>query len=579
MTGSDRIPKIEGETEAAPQYFFHDAFDALQSSYEAGFSNEDAEAQAQSQMSNERVGRQQTPTSQSNYTHTEVQQDQEVAVFPRYSSYPIDQVNNSFSNDYTQQHLDNQRITREQVDRRPNLHIDTSFNRIQQVTNQPQNTQYYTTPADNDLSNEDTILDARNQRSAQRQLSDPQSHSTRTESHGSLPISTHPQNYSGRSGQSDNAFSAYNTSSTVRQSVESYDYLQHTINFTYPRRTSSPVNIYGFEQPPPTIYESLPRSSLSSNSRNNSRSSDYQNENSAAPRSFVDRKWAPIRTTLPTPSQSTLEQPPLLARAPRQPVYRPSAPSSERSARYSNIITDIRQDQDRQRAAALANPPRPSLPPRPQPQPVTTTTATTTNPSNLAQLHHSSLASTYAGRRSAEARQTFPFACTACDKKYLYLNSAQKHWRMHHASVSATPRITERWAGAPSRPTPAIPRNAQAVQARGRQGRRSGVGAGAGVAGGVESVGEGNGGMAGQRALPAFDSGSSNNNNNSDGMVAPSTPTTLASAPRSQPFPPREVVDDGNSSLTWVVAAGRWYRWSGVIGGWEWWDRGAGTWR
>lgn len=589
MSEYDGISETGSEIESAPQSFFKDAFDIRQTALRAGLSDEDAETQLQSFISNGRVGRQQLSNSQNNQTNTRSREDQQIALSPPNSLHPIAQLDNTLLDDQTDLNYVKQTLTGQQAPNCQVSHTHTDSSEFQQLAIDLQD---YAIPTNstylhsNDqinatFSDKNTKRYVDAQRAFGHRLPVQQNLHYDTRFNGHQQAAIHPQNNLIRTGQLSDTLSTYNTSSTIHQTIGTRHYHRHAINFTDPRRPSSPPNIYGFEQPPPNIYEALPRSSLSGSPRNNSGSSNCQNEENIASPSYSDVNWLATTVILPSPIQNTIQQPPLPVQVPRQPVYRPSAPSVDRSTTFSTRIANLRQEQERRRATALANPPRPSLPtitttiPLPPPPPQQPAT-TTTNPSNLAQLHHSSLASTYAGRRSAEARQNFPFACSACDKKYLYLNSAQKHWRMHHASVSVAPMITERWAGAPARPTPAIPRNAQAVQARGRAGRKSGVGAGAG-AGGTGSVGGGNGGMASQRALPAFDSGSSNSN--SDGQVGPSPPVILASAPTSQPFPPRKAIDDGNPSLTWVPAAGRWYRLVGVTGDREWWDQGLEMWR
>ncbi|KAK5951559.1 hypothetical protein OHC33_007237 [Knufia fluminis] len=73
---------------------------------------------------------------------------------------------------------------------------------------------------------------------------------------------------------------------------------------------------------------------------------------------------------------------------------------------------------------------------------------------------------TYAGRRTAEARDSFPWECGQCQKKYLYENSAVKHWHQHHQGPA---NIIQRY-DAPKRPAPGRPRNNKAAKSQIRRG-------------------------------------------------------------------------------------------------------------
>lgn len=75
------------------------------------------------------------------------------------------------------------------------------------------------------------------------------------------------------------------------------------------------------------------------------------------------------------------------------------------------------------------------------------------------------LPDTYAGRRSAQGRSNFPRECGACGRRFLYEDSALKHYRKHHGEP---PHIILRY-DAPKRPPPGLPRNIKAARARVRQ--------------------------------------------------------------------------------------------------------------
>lgn len=75
-------------------------------------------------------------------------------------------------------------------------------------------------------------------------------------------------------------------------------------------------------------------------------------------------------------------------------------------------------------------------------------------------------ADTYAGRRGAKAREDFPRECGACHKRFLYEDSAVKHYRLHHnGPVSIILRYD-----APKRPAPGRPRNTKAAKSQVRRG-------------------------------------------------------------------------------------------------------------
>lgn len=78
--------------------------------------------------------------------------------------------------------------------------------------------------------------------------------------------------------------------------------------------------------------------------------------------------------------------------------------------------------------------------------------------------HH--WADTYAGRRGAKAREDFPRECGVCHKRFLYEDSAIKHYRLHH---NGPPNIIQRY-DAPKRPAPGRPRNNKAAKSRTRRG-------------------------------------------------------------------------------------------------------------
>jgi len=74
---------------------------------------------------------------------------------------------------------------------------------------------------------------------------------------------------------------------------------------------------------------------------------------------------------------------------------------------------------------------------------------------------------TYAGRRGAKAREDFPRECGVCHKRFLYEDSAIKHYRLHHNGL---PNIIQRY-DAPKRPAPGRPRNDKAAKSRTRRDR------------------------------------------------------------------------------------------------------------
>ncbi len=73
---------------------------------------------------------------------------------------------------------------------------------------------------------------------------------------------------------------------------------------------------------------------------------------------------------------------------------------------------------------------------------------------------------TYAGRRAPKAREDYPWECGACNKRYLYENSAVKHWRQHHDGPA---NIIQR-RNAPKRPAPGRARNNKATKSQVRRG-------------------------------------------------------------------------------------------------------------
>jgi len=79
---------------------------------------------------------------------------------------------------------------------------------------------------------------------------------------------------------------------------------------------------------------------------------------------------------------------------------------------------------------------------------------------------HNRWADTYAGRRGAKAREDFPRECGACHKRFLYEDSAVKHYRLHH---SGPVDIILRY-DAPKRPVPGRPRNTRAAKSQVRRG-------------------------------------------------------------------------------------------------------------
>lgn len=84
------------------------------------------------------------------------------------------------------------------------------------------------------------------------------------------------------------------------------------------------------------------------------------------------------------------------------------------------------------------------------------------NNDTVAQAERLQLPDTYAGRRNGAAREKFPFECGACQKRFLYIDSAQKHHRLHHGEPT---NIIQRY-DAPKRPRPARPRNYKNAQAQ-----------------------------------------------------------------------------------------------------------------
>lgn len=92
----------------------------------------------------------------------------------------------------------------------------------------------------------------------------------------------------------------------------------------------------------------------------------------------------------------------------------------------------------------------------------TQTNRPTSNNDTTAQAENQQLPDTYAGRRNAAARQKFPFECGVCQKRFLYIDSAQKHHRLHHGEPT---NIIQRY-DAPKRPRPARPRNQKNAQAQ-----------------------------------------------------------------------------------------------------------------
>lgn len=95
-----------------------------------------------------------------------------------------------------------------------------------------------------------------------------------------------------------------------------------------------------------------------------------------------------------------------------------------------------------------------------------TTSFRTTPDQDVRQLATATtLPDTYAGRRSAQGRSQFPRECGACGKRFLYEDSAQRHYRKHHGEPI---NIISRW-DAPKRPPPGIPRNLKAARSRARR--------------------------------------------------------------------------------------------------------------
>ena len=75
------------------------------------------------------------------------------------------------------------------------------------------------------------------------------------------------------------------------------------------------------------------------------------------------------------------------------------------------------------------------------------------------------LPNTYQGRRSAEARQEYPWMCSGCGKLYLYENSAKKHVIKKHGLFEEVVKLYD----APKRPQPGCPRNKKAAKSQARR--------------------------------------------------------------------------------------------------------------
>lgn len=89
-----------------------------------------------------------------------------------------------------------------------------------------------------------------------------------------------------------------------------------------------------------------------------------------------------------------------------------------------------------------------------------------------ATLQKLQLPDTYAGRRKPEARKNYPFECAACQKRFLYIDSAQKHHQKHHSEPL---NIIQRY-NAPKRPQPGRPRNRKNARAQIRRSRTPDIG-------------------------------------------------------------------------------------------------------